>query len=303
MIKNLNDIVKAAQKQSKMRLVVAAAEDKDVLQAVAEAQSKKIIEAILIGDQNKITAMAKALEVDLSSFTVIHMPDLMEAALEAVKMVSTGKADFVMKGILDTSILLKAVLDKEVGLRTENLLSHVMVYEVPTYHKLLFLTDGGMNITPTLEEKKSILKNAIVSAKATGVQKIKVACLAAKEKVSNKMQATVDAEALKELAKKDYFGKGAIVEGPISFDLAVSKDAAKIKGFSSPVAGDADILLVPTIEVGNGIGKALTYMAKAKSAGIIMGAKAPVVLVSRADDAETKLYSIALGSVIAASNK
>ncbi|AKL94569.1 phosphate butyryltransferase Ptb [Clostridium aceticum] len=302
MIKTLEELVKTAQEQAKMRLVVAAAEDKDVLQAVAQAQEKKIIEAILIGDQVKITAIAKYLAIDLNC-TIIHIPDLVEAALEAVKMVSNGKADFVMKGILDTSILLKAVLDKEVGLRTESLLSHVMVYEVPTYHKLLFLTDGGMNISPTLEEKKSILKNAITSAKAIGIEKTKVACLAAKEKVSDKMQATIDAQALKELAEGGYFGKDAIVEGPIAFDLAISKNAAEIKGFSSPVAGETDVLLVPTIEVGNGIGKALTYMAKAKSAGIIMGARAPVVLTSRADDAETKLYSIALGSVIAAFNK
>ncbi|SDK77602.1 bifunctional enoyl-CoA hydratase/phosphate acetyltransferase [Natronincola ferrireducens] len=302
MIKTLQDIVKRAQEQPKMKLAVAAAQDSDVLKAVAEAQEKNIIEAILIGNEEDINVIAKEIGIDLTSFTIIHIPDLMEAALEAVKMVSTGKADFVMKGLIDTSILLKAVLNKEVGLRAENLLSHVMVYDVPTYHKLLFLTDGGMNIAPTLEEKKGILKNAILAARATGIQEVKVACLAAKEKVSDKMQATIDGDSLKQLALEGYFGKSTLVEGPIAFDLAISKNAAEIKKFNSPVAGEADILLAPTIEVGNGIGKALTYMANAKSAGIIMGAKVPIVLVSRADDAETKLYSIALGSVIAACN-
>jgi phosphate butyryltransferase len=300
MIKHLDELLKAAQSQRKMRLVVAAAQDLDVLQSVADAKKYEIVDAILIGDAAKIREMAAGIEMDLNQYTVVDKPDLMDSALEAVKMVSSGEADFVMKGLLDTSILLKAVLDKEVGLRTENLLSHVMVYELPTYHKLLFLTDGGMNIEPTLEEKKSILKNALISARALGNKEVKVSCLAAKEKVNDKMKSTVDGAELKNLAVNGYFGDGVVVEGPIAFDLAVSKEAAEIKGFKSPVAGETDIMLVPTIEVGNGIGKALTYLAGGKSAGVIMGAKAPVVLVSRADDAETKLYSIALGSVIAA---
>ncbi|SNT17091.1 phosphate butyryltransferase [Anaerovirgula multivorans] len=300
MIKTLGDIVKTAQEQPKMKLAVAAAQDSDVLQAVVEAKARGIVDAILIGNEEEIRKRETENNLDLSTFTIINIPDLMESALEAVKLVSTGEADFVMKGLLDTAILLKAVLDKEVGLRTENLLSHVMVYEVPTYHKLLFLTDGGMNIAPSLEEKKSILTNAIVAARAMNNKEVKVACLAAKEKVSDKMQATIDGDKLKQLSGEGYFGENVLVEGPIAFDLAISKNAAEIKKFRSPVAGETDILLVPTIEVGNGIGKALSYLANAKSAGIIMGAKAPVVLVSRADDAETKLYSIALGSVIAA---
>ncbi|KAB3534368.1 bifunctional enoyl-CoA hydratase/phosphate acetyltransferase [Alkaliphilus pronyensis] len=302
MINSLSDLLKAAQTQKKMRLVVAAAQDLDVLKAVSEAKQSNIIDGILVGDEEKIRTLAEENNIDLTQFRVIHKQDLMEAALEAVRLVSIGEADFVMKGILDTSILLKAVLDKEIGLRTDSLLSHVMVYEAEKYHKLLFLTDGGMNISPTLEDKKGILMNAIQSAKALGNKEVKVACLAAKEKVNEKMPATVDGAELKQLAMEGYFGEGVIVEGPIAFDLAVSKEAAEIKGYKSSVAGETDIILVPTIEVGNGIGKALTYMAKSKSAGIIMGAKAPVVLVSRADDSETKLYSIALGSVIAANS-
>lgn len=300
MITRLDELVKVAQKQATMKLAVAAAQDEDVLKSVAQAQDLGIIEAILVGDEDKIKEIAQSMNIDLTKFTIIHKPDLMESALEAVELVSSGKADFVMKGILDTAILLKAVLNKEVGLRTESLLSHVMVYETNSYHKLLFLTDGGMNIQPSLEEKKAILANSIIAAKALGILEVKASCLAAKEKVSEKMQATVDGAALKKLAQEGYFGQGVVVEGPIAFDLAVSKEAAEIKGYKSPVIGETDIMLVPTIEVGNGIGKALTYMGNAKSAGVIMGAKAPVVLVSRADSAETKLYSIALGSVIAA---
>ncbi len=302
MIKKLEELVQQAQGQKKMKLVVAAAQDKDVLLAVKEAHELNLIDVILVGDESKIKEIAGEIEVNLEAFRVIHKEDLMEAALASVQLVSAGEADFVMKGLLDTSILLKAVLNKEVGLRTNNLLSHVMVYEMPTYHKLLLLSDGGMLIDPSLEEKKGIIDNAITVAKALGNKEIKVACISAKEKVNEKMPSTVDGAKLKEMCQNGVFGEDVYVEGPIAFDLAVSKEAAAIKGFNSPVSGEADILLVPTIEVGNGIGKALTYMGNGKSAGVIMGAKVPVVLVSRADSAETKLFSIALGSVISAKN-
>ena len=302
MIKKLEELVQQAQGQKKMKLVVAAAQDKDVLLAVKEAHELNLIDVILVGDESKIREIAEEIEVNLADFRVIHKEDLVEAALTSVQLVSAGEADFVMKGLLDTSILLKAVLNKEVGLRTNNLLSHVMVYEMPTYHKLLLLSDGGMLIDPSLEEKKGIIDNAITVAKALGNKEIKVACISAKEKVNEKMPSTVDGAKLKEMCQNGVFGENVYVEGPIAFDLAVSKEAAAIKGFNSPVSGEADILLVPTIEVGNGIGKALTYMGNGKSAGVIMGAKVPVVLVSRADSAETKLFSIALGSVISAKN-
>lgn len=300
MITKLEQLIEQAKSGKRMKLAVAAAQDKDVLTAVQEAYKLNLIDVVLVGDEHKIKELASELEIDTDVFTIIHKEDLAEAALEAVRLVSTGQADFVMKGILDTAILLRAVLNKEIGLRTNNLLSHVMVYDLPAYHKLLLLTDGGMNIEPSFEDKKGILKNSIIVAKALGIDNVKVACLAAKEKVNDKMPSTVDGAKLKEGALNGEFGKKVFVEGPIAFDLAISKEAALIKDYESPVAGEADILLVPTIEVGNGIGKALTYMAGGKSAGVIMGAKAPIVLVSRADSAETKLYSIALGSVIAA---
>lgn len=300
MIKNFGELINTAKEQKTMKLAVAAAQDEEVLIAVCGAAEMGIIEPILVGETEKIKEIADENDLNISNYELIESLDLVEAARTSVELVSTGKADFVMKGLIDTSILLKAVLDKEIGLRTDSLLSHVMVYQVPNYHKLLFLTDGGMNISPSLEEKAMILKNSVKVVKAMGIENVKAACLTAKEKISSKMIATVEADKLKNMGSQGEFGEAVMVEGPIAFDLAVSKEAAKIKKFESEVAGDTDVLLVPTIEVGNGIGKALTYMANAESAGIIMGAKAPVVLVSRADSHEAKLNSIALGSVIAA---
>lgn len=298
MIKKLDDIFNELKScDKKAVLSVAAAHDEEVLLAVRDACDMNIIKAILIGEEDKIRKIASEIKFDLSEVEVINESDLKLCAEKAVKLVSSGKADYVMKGLLDTSIILKEVLNKEYGLRTDSLLSHVMIYEVPSYHKLLILTDGGMNIDPDVSQKKKIADNAIKAAKSLGIDTVKVACLAAKEKVNPKMQATLDADELKSMCKDGMFGKGVVVEGPIAFDLAVSEEACKIKGYESEVGGDADILLVPTIETGNGIGKALTYMANAKSAGIIMGAKAPVVLVSRADTHESKLYSIAYGAI------
>lgn len=303
MINKLDDMLKKLKGDKRVTLSVAAAHDEEVLLAIKSAVEMEIITPILIGEENKIREISKEINFDLSKFKIINKGTIEECAETAVKLVSLGEADFVMKGLLDTSVILKAVLNKEWGLRTDSLLSHVMVYEVPSYDKLLVTTDGGMNIEPDYDQKVKILKNAIEATKPLGLKHIKVACLAAKEKVNSKMQATVDARALQEAGERGEFGKDVTVEGPLAFDLAVSKEAAKVKGFKSKVSGETDIMLMPTIEVGNGIGKALTYFAGAKSAGIIMGAKAPIVLVSRADSHESKLYSIAYGALIAGHNK
>ena len=303
MINKLDDMLKKLKGDKRVTLSVAAAHDEEVLLAIKSAVEMEIITPILIGEENKIREISKEINFDLSKFKIINKGTIEECAETAVKLVSSGEADFVMKGLLDTSVILKAVLNKEWGLRTDSLLSHVMVYEIPSYDKLLVTTDGGMNIAPDYDQKVKILKNAIEATKPLGLEHIKVACLAAKEKVNPKMQATTDARALQEAGERGEFGKDVTVEGPLAFDLAVSKDAAKIKGFESKVSGETDIMLMPTIEVGNGIGKALTYFAGAKSAGIIMGAKAPIVLVSRADSHQSKLYSIAYGSLIAGYNK
>ena len=303
MINKLDDMLKKLKGDKRVTLSVAAAHDEEVLLAIKSAVEMEIITPILIGEENKIREISKEINFDLSKFKIINKGTIEECAETAVKLVSSGEADFVMKGLLDTSVILKAVLNKEWGLRTDSLLSHVMVYEIPSYDKLLVTTDGGMNIEPDYDQKVKILKNAIEATKPLGLKHIKVACLAAKEKVNSKMQATVDARALQEAGERGEFGNDVTVEGPLAFDLAVSKEAAKVKGFKSKVSGETDIMLMPTIEVGNGIGKALTYFAGAKSAGIIMGAKAPIVLVSRADSHESKLYSIAYGALIAGHNK
>lgn len=303
MINKLEDMLDQLKGDKKVVLSVAAAHDEEVLLAIQSAVEKDIIVPILIGEENKIREISKEIKFDLNGIKIIQKDTIEECAEAAVKLVSSKEADFVMKGLLDTSVILKAVLNKEWGLRTDSLLSHVMVYEIPAYYKLLVTTDGGMNIAPDYDQKVKILKNAIEATKPLGLEEIKVACLAAKEKVNPKMPATVDAKALQESGERGEFGEGVIVEGPLAFDLAVSKEAAKIKGFESRVAGKTDIMLMPTIEVGNGIGKTLTYFAGGKSAGIIMGAKAPIVLVSRADSHESKLYSIAYGALIAGHNK
>jgi len=302
MVKNLKDLLEAAKQQKTMRLVVAAAQDEDVLIAVTKAAEEGIVTPILVGDTEGIKKIATANNLDISACEIVEAIELVDAAEKSVAIVKEGKGDFIMKGLIDTSILLKAIVNREKGLRTENLISHVMIYELPAYHKMLMLTDGGMNIAPSVEEKKSIINNSVIVGNALGIETIKVACLAAKEKVHPKMQATVDAAALAEMGKEGVFGDNVIVEGPLAFDLAISKEAAEHKGFKSEIAGDTDILMVPTIEMGNGIGKTMTYFANGASAGVIMGAKVPVVLVSRADSYETKLNSIALGSVVAANN-
>ena len=289
MIKELKDILDILKGEEKVILSVAAAEEKEVLQAVKDAVENQIIEPILVGDKDKIKLISEEINFDLTGIKILNSNSIEESARIAVELVSNKNADFVMKGILDTSVLLKSVLNKDYGIRTDSLLSHVVAYQIENYHKLLLLTDGGMNISPNYEQKEMILKNAIQAAKVLGLDTVKVACLAAKEKVDTKMQATVDADLLQKAFVNGKFGKNVIVEGPLSFDIALSKEASDIKGFKSEVSGDIDILLVPTIEVGNGIGKSFTYMADAKSAGVIMGAKAPIVLVSRADSAESKL--------------
>lgn len=297
MIKSLDELLEL--KGNKMRLAVVACQDEDVLGAVVESAEIGISDPILIGSKQETLDLAKKLELDISAFRFIETSSLEEAAEIGVKLVSSGEADYLMKGLVDTSILLKAVLNKEWGLRTDGLLSHVMVYEVNTYPKLLYLTDGGMNLYPDVDEKAKIIDNVSAVARAMGNKEIKVAVLAAKEKVNPKMQATVDAAELERLGKEGRFGDDVVVEGPMALDLALSKEAVLIKNFPGKVAGEADVLLVPNIEMGNGIGKTITYLAGGKSAGIIMGAKVPVILVSRADDKETKLYSIALGNMIA----
>lgn len=296
MIKNFDELLQRAKERTKMKLSVAAAQDYEVLKAVEEARKLGLIDGILVGDKEKIEKISAETSIDLNNYEIIDVKDLKEAARTAVALVFQGKADFLMKGILGTADLLRAVLDKEIGLRTNNLLSHVMIYSVPTYHKLMFLTDGGMVTYPDLNQKIQIIQNAVKVAKNMGIAPIHVAPLAAVEVINPDMQATLDGAALSKMNQRGQI-KDCIIDGPLALDIAISKEAAMHKGIESPVAGETDIFLVPNIESGNLFGKSLTYFAKAKSAGIVMGAKCPIVLVSRADTHESKLYSIALGCI------
>lgn len=302
MIQSLQQLRTPGTNSAASRLAVAVAQDAEVLLAVDAARRLGIATAVLVGDESEIRTIGSRLDIDLSAYQILHVEDKVEACRTAVKLVRDKEADVVMKGIVDTSIILKAVLDKEIGLRKSPVLSHVAVFEVPGYDRLFYLADAAMNIAPDLETKKHILRNTVQVAHALGNENPIVACLCAVEKVNPKMQATLDAAALVEANKSGEI-TGCTVMGPLALDNAISTEAAHHKGITDPNAGHADILLVPAIEVGNVFYKSMVFMARAKNAGVIVGAKAPVVLTSRADSDETKLNSIALALQIAAANE
>jgi phosphate butyryltransferase len=299
MIKNFKEVLEIARERGPKTVAVACAQDTDVLKAVENARQNNIIDGILVGDQAKIEAIMAEENIDPANYEIVNMEDLAEASLKAVELVSTGKAHMVMKGLVDTSIILKAVLNKEVGLRTGSVLSHVAVFDVMNYPRLLLVTDAAMNIAPDLNQKKQIIENSLQVAYGLDIDEPKVGVICAKEKVNPKMPATVDAG---ELVKMNESGEltGCLVGGPFALDNAVSEEAAKLKGINHPVAGKADILMCPNIESGNILYKTLGFLANAQSAGVIVGAKAPIILTSRADSEEAKLNSIALGVLMAA---
>lgn len=287
-------ISRATQLPSKV-VAIAAAEDEEVMEAVAHALEKDLASFILFGDEEKITSMLASHRIESSHTGVRIVPagNAKEAAQLAVKAVSGKEADVLMKGNVPTATILKEVLNKEYGLRTGSVLSHVAAFEVPGYDRLIFVTDAAMNIEPTLEQKVQIVQNSVSVARALGLEMPKVAPLAAVEVVNPAMQATVDAALLTQMNHRGQI-KDCIIDGPLALDNAVSALAAEHKGIKSEVAGQADILFVPTIEVGNVLYKSLIYFANAKVGAIISGAKAPIVLTSRADSAESKLNSLAL---------
>lgn len=299
MSKNFSDLLSRVSACKKKTLSVAVAQDKAVLEAVKAAKERGIADAILVGDETKINEIAAELGMDMSEYTVINETDTVTASLKAVQLVHDGKADMYMKGLLDTKTFLKSVLDKEVGLRTGKPLSHVCVFEVPGIDRLLFLTDVAFMPYPTLEDKVNIINYTVEIAGACGVDMPKVAPLAAVEVVNPKMPVTVDAA---ELTKMNEEGKitGCIVDGPLSLDIALYKEAAEEKGaLDRKVAGDADILLFPDIHAGNLVYKTIVHMVDCKNGNILTGTKAPVILTSRSDTCEVKVNSIALAALAA----
>lgn len=287
-------------KEVEMKTVaVAVAEDDAVLEAVQAAKERGIANAILVGDEAKIREIGASLNMNMDDFRIINEPDNWQAALTAVKLAHDGEADMYMKGLMDTKSFLKSILDKEVGLRTGNPLSHVCVFEVEGVKQLLFLTDVAFITYPSLEDKVHIIENTVKVAHACGIECPKVAPLAAVEVVNPKMPCTVDAA---ELTKMNEEGKitGCIVDGPLSMDIAIDSEAASHKGANSrKIAGDADILLFPDIHAGNLVYKTLVHTANVKNGCIMTGTKVPAILTSRSDTFETKVNSIALAAVVA----
>ena len=302
MINSFDEIIAKVKSKSLRKLSVAVAQDEPVLQAVKEAKENGIADAILVGDKDEIEKVADTINMDLSGFEIVDIKDVHEATLRAVEIVSSGKADMLMKGLVDTKTFLKSVLNKEVGLRTGNLMSHVAIFETEKFDRLLFLTDVAFNVFPTLEDKVKIINNAAKVAHAVGIEEPKVAAVCAVEVVNKNMPNTVEANALAEMYKEGKF-EGCIVDGPFALDNAISEEAAHHKGVTGPVAGKADILLLPNIEAGNIMYKTLTYTTDSKNGCILVGTSAPVVLTSRADSSETKMYSIALASLVSSHGK
>jgi phosphotransacetylase len=272
--------------------------EETALAGAIDAAKAGLISAILVGPSAKIAEIAKAGGIELGDTPIVDVPDSHTAAAKAVELVRTGKAELLMKGSLHSDEILGAVVAKETGLRTGRRLSHVFLMDVPTYHKVLLVTDGAINIAPSLEDKVDICQNAIDLARTFGVERPKVAILAAVETVTSKMPATIDAAALCKMAERKQI-KGGLLDGPLAFDNAISKEAAKTKGITSEVAGDPDILLAPDLESGNMVAKQLSFLANADSAGIVLGARVPIILTSRADSLRSRIASCAV-AVLAA---
>lgn len=294
---SFSDILEALKVSEKRIISVACAQDDDVLQAVENARKLNIADAVLVGDADKLKSIAGENGIDIDNYRVIDVKDKNEAAKEAVRQVSSGQADMLMKGMIGTADFLRAVLDKEIGLRTGRVISHVAVFEISHFKRLMILTDAAMVVAPDLKTKVDIILNAAEVARKIGIDKPKVAALAAVEVVNPDMPATLDAAALSKMSDRGQL-KDILVDGPLALDNAVSVESAKHKGIVSDVAGMADILLAPDIEAGNVLYKSITYFAGGMIAGIVMGAKAPIILTSRSDSDEAKLNSIALATLV-----
>ena len=271
--------------------------EETALAGAIEAAELGLIVPILVGPAAKIRDVARKSGVDLGAFEVVDVSHSHAAAEKAVELVREGKAELLMKGSLHTDELLAAVVARD-GLRTGRRISHVFIMDIPTYHKVLLVTDAAINIAPTLEDKVDICQNAIDLALVLGVERPKVAILAAVETVNSKMQATLDAAALCKMAERGQI-TGASLDGPLAFDNAISKDAARIKGIDSEVAGDPDILLVPDLEAGNMLAKQLTFLANADNAGLVLGARVPIILTSRSDSVRSRIASCAVAVRVA----
>ena len=294
MIKTLGSLLEKASQVTEAYVSVAVAHDSHVLEAVGMASEAGIANFVLVGDEERIGEIAKELKLDCSKFEIIHETDDELACAIAVDLVKSGSATALMKGLVDTSVFMKAVLNREKGIRTGNKLTHLAAFEVSAYHKLLFVTDAAISVAPDLKGKQEIIQNAVDAVNHLGITCPKVALLAAVEKVNENMPVTLEYKELVEMAKNGEI-TGCILDGPLALDNAVSYESAEMKGIISEVAGDADILVCPDIEAGNILYKSLVFLASAKNGGVVLGAKRPIILTANADSSESKLVSIALG--------
>ena len=302
MSKNFDDLLSKVKQCGRKKVAVAVAQDEPVLEAIKSAKEQGIADAILVGDRDKIKEIADSIGMDISQFEVIHEADTKKAALFAVQLVSTGKADMVMKGLVDTATFLRSVLNKEVGLRTGKIMSHVAVFEIPSFDRLIFLTDAAFNTYPDLKAKIQIVENSVSVAHACGIECPKVAPVCAVEVVNPDMPATIDAALLSKMNNRGQI-KGCLVDGPLALDNALSEEAAHHKGITGEVAGRADVIMLPNIDTANVMYKTLTYTSNSRNGGLLVGTSAPVILTSRADSFETKVNSIALAAVVAEASK
>ncbi|MGG7178906.1 phosphate butyryltransferase [Clostridium paraputrificum] len=302
MSKNFDDLLSKVKVCQRKKVSVAVAQDEPVLEAIKAAKEQGIADAILVGDKDKIKEIADSIGMDITQFEVIHEPDVKKATLFAVQLVSSGRADMVMKGLVDTATFLRSVLNKEVGLRTGKVMSHVAVFEIEGFDRLIFLTDAAFNTYPDLKAKIQIVQNSVSVAKACGIDCPKVAPVCAVEIVNPDMPATIDASLLSKMNERGQI-KGCIIDGPLALDNALSEEAAQHKGITGPVAGKADVIMLPNIETANVMYKCLTYTSKSRNGGLLVGTSAPVILTSRADSFETKVNSIALAAIVAEASK
>lgn len=288
-IKSIESLFEKAVTSKKSVVSVAACADAHVLEACAQAKTKGIASFILVGDIVKTMEIAEMSGISLDGFETINEPDDIIACKKAVALVAEGRANALMKGLVDTSVIMRAALDKEAGIRGERKLSHIAAFELASYHKLLFITDAAINIAPSVTDKVQIIQNGVDALQNLAISQPKVALLAAKEKADEKMPVTME---WAEIAAMEW--PNAMVQGPLALDNAVSREACEIKGITGEVCGDADLLVAPDIEAGNVLYKALAFLAGARVGGVVLGAKRPIILTSRADSAESKLISIAL---------
>lgn len=297
MISNFEALLVESKKRQKKIIAIAAAEDEAVISAIHSAVLEGIAEPLFIGNKNKIEEYCRKINFDISGFKILPENDPAESARMAVQMVKEKKAELLMKGFVSTAALLKAILDKEKGLKKSAVLSHVALFETPLYHKLLGMTDAAMNIAPTIDEKMHLIANAVELFHKLGCTLPKIAMVCPVETVNNKIESTVHAALLSTMNRRGQI-KGCKVDGPLALDNAVSKEAAEHKGIVSEVAGDADLLVVHNLDAGNILYKSLLFLGGAKTAAVVVGASVPVVLTSRADTEESKLYSIALATLL-----